>query len=141
EKGMQESAEAAVSYVRSRAATFGLESEFYQTKDFHIHFPTFDPKDGPSAGVTIATSLTSALTQIPVRHDVAMTGEITLRGRVMPIGGLREKLLAAHRNKIKTVLIPKENEKDLKDVPALVKNDVRIVLVGHVDEVLREALA
>lgn len=141
EKGMQESAEAAVSYVRSRAATFGLEPEFYQTKDFHIHFPTFDPKDGPSAGVTIATSLTSALTQIPVRHDVAMTGEITLRGRVMPIGGLREKLLAAHRNKIKTVLIPKENEKDLKDVPALVKNDVRIVLVGHVDEVLREALA
>jgi len=140
EKGMQESAEAAVSYVRSRAVALGLEAEFYQNKDFHIHFPTFDPKDGPSAGVTIATSLTSALTQIPVRHDVAMTGEITLRGRVMPIGGLREKLLAAHRNEISTVLIPKENERDLKDVPELVRNEVRIVLVSHVDEVLREAL-
>ena len=141
EKGMQESAEAAVSYVRSRAVALGLDIDFYQTKDFHIHFPTFDPKDGPSAGVTIATSLTSALTQIPVRHDVAMTGEITLRGRVMPIGGLREKLLAAHRNKIKTVLVPKENEKDLKEVPEVVRNELRVVLVGHVDEVLREALA
>ncbi len=141
EKGMQESAEAAVSYVRSRAIALGLETDFYQTKDFHIHFPSFDPKDGPSAGVTIATSLTSALTQIPVRHDIAMTGEITLRGRVMPIGGLREKLLAAHRNKIKTVLVPRDNEKDLKDVPEVVKNEVRIVLVGHVDEVLRQALA
>ncbi len=140
EKGMQESAEAAVSYVRSRAVALGLEAEFYQNKDFHIHFPTFDPKDGPSAGVTIATSLTSALTQIPVRHDVAMTGEITLRGRVMPIGGLREKLLAAHRNEITTVLIPKENERDLKDVPEIVRNELRVVLVSHVDEVLREAL-
>ena len=140
EKGMQESAEAAVSYVRSRAQLLGLDPDFYQTKDFHIHFPTFDPKDGPSAGVTIATSLTSALTEIPVRHDVAMTGEITLRGRVLPIGGLREKLLAAHRNQLRTVLVPRDNEKDLKEVPDVIKSELRIVMVGHVDEVLSEAL-
>ena len=141
EKGMRESAEAAVSYVRSRAQVLGLDSDFYQEKDYHVHFPSFEPKDGPSAGVTIATSLTSALTRIPVRHDVAMTGEITLRGRVMPIGGLKEKLLAAHRKKLSTVLVPRDNEPDLKDVPEIVKKELRIVLVSHVDEVLGEALA
>jgi ATP-dependent Lon protease len=140
EKGMEESAQAAMSYVRSRAELLGLDNDFYQTKDFHLHFPEFIRKDGPSAGVTMATSLVSALTQIPVRSDVAMTGELTLRGRVMPIGGLKEKLLAAHRNKIKTVLVPRENEKDLKEVPEVVKAELRIVLVGHMDEVLGEAL-
>jgi len=141
EKGMRESCEAAVSYVRSRGKLLGLESDFYQEKDFHIHFPSFEPKDGPSAGVTIATTLTSALTRIPVRHNVAMTGEITLRGRVMPIGGLKEKLLAAHRKKLTTVLVPRDNEADLKEVPDIVKKELRIVLVTHVDEVLCEALA
>ncbi len=140
EKGMQESCEAAVSYVRSRAQLLGLDSDFYQKNDFHVHFPDFNPKDGPSAGVTIATSLTSALTRIPVRHDLAMTGEITLRGRVMPIGGLKEKLLAAHRKKLTTVLVPRDNEPDLKEIPDVIKAELRIVLVSHVDEVLREAL-
>jgi ATP-dependent Lon protease len=140
EKGMEESAQAAVSYVRSRAALLGLDPEFYQSKDIHVHFPEFVRKDGPSAGVTMATSIVSALTQIPVRHDIAMTGELTLRGRVMPIGGLKEKLLAALRNEIQTVLVPRENEKDLKDVPEQVKNGLRIVLVGHMDQVLSEAL-
>lgn len=140
EKGMQESAEAAVSYVRSRAQLLGLDPDFYQTKDYHVHFPGFEPKDGPSAGVTIATTLTSALTKIPVRHDIAMTGEITLRGRVMPIGGLKEKLLAAHRQRLTTVFVPRENEADLKEVPDVVKAELRIVLVSHVDEVLGEAL-
>lgn len=140
EKGMEESAHAAMSYIRSRAEKLGLDPEFYQSKDIHVHFPDFVRKDGPSAGVTMATSIASALTRIPVRHDVAMTGEITLRGRVMPIGGLKEKLLAAHRNRIKTVLVPRENEKDLKDVPEVVKSALRIVLVSHMDEVLTEAL-
>ncbi len=141
EKGMEESAKAALSYVRSRAKLLGLESDFYETKDFHVHFPEFIRKDGPSAGVTMATSFVSALTGIPVRSEVAMTGEITLRGRVMPIGGLKEKLLAAHRNKMKTVLVPKDNEKDLREVPDVVKSALRIVLIGHMDEVLREALS
>lgn len=140
EKGMEESAQAAVSYVRSRAGILKLDPAFYETKDIHVHFPEFVRKDGPSAGVTMATSIASALTQIPVRHDVAMTGEITLRGRVMPIGGLKEKLLAALRNGIKTVLVPRENEKDLIEVPPQVKNGLRIVLVSHMDEVLTEAL-
>jgi ATP-dependent Lon protease len=140
EKGMEESAQAAMSYIRSRAKHLGLEQDFYQSKDLHVHFPDFVRKDGPSAGVTMATSMASALTRIPVRSDVAMTGEITLRGRVMPIGGLKEKLLAAHRNQIRTVLIPRENEKDLKDVPEPVRAALRVVLVGHMDEVLQEAL-
>src|SRR5690606_11941243 len=105
EKGMEESAQAAMSYIRSRAAALKLESDFYQKVDVHVHFPDFVRKDGPSAGVTMATSIASALTRVPVRSDLAMTGEITLRGRVMPIGGLKEKLLAAHRNQIQTVLI------------------------------------
>jgi ATP-dependent Lon protease len=141
EKGMEESAQAALSYIRSRSAVLGLDADFYQAKDLHVHFPDFVRKDGPSAGVTMATSMASALTRIPVRHDIAMTGEITLRGRVMPIGGLKEKLIAAQRNRIRTVLIPRDNQKDLKDVPETVRAQLRIVLVEHMDEVLREALA
>jgi ATP-dependent Lon protease len=140
EKGMQESAQAAMSYIRSRAGVLSLETDFYQKVDVHVHFPDFVRKDGPSAGVTMATSIASALTRIPVRHDLAMTGEITLRGRVMPIGGLKEKLLAAHRGGITTVLIPKDNRKDLRDIPRRVVKALRIVLVDHMDDVLREAL-
>ena len=140
EKGMQESAQAAMSYIRSRAAVLGLETDFYQKIDIHCHFPEFVPKDGPSAGVTMATSMASALTRTPVRNDIAMTGEITLRGRVMPIGGLKEKLLAAHRNKVKTVLVPKDNRKDLRELPRRVLKAMRIVLVDHMDDVIREAL-
>ena len=107
----------------------------------HVHFPEFVRKDGPSAGVTMATSLASAIIKIPVKRDLAMTGEITLRGRVMPIGGLKEKLLAAHRSGITTIIVPKENRKDLREVPRRVLKATRIVLVDHMDEVLREALA
>jgi ATP-dependent Lon protease len=141
EKGMEESAQAALSYIRGRSSVLGLEADFYQAKDLHVHFPDFVRKDGPSAGVTMATSMASALTRIPVRHDIAMTGEITLRGRVMPIGGLKEKLIAAQRNRIRTVIIPRDNQKDLKEVPESVRAQLRIVLVEHMDEVLREALA
>jgi ATP-dependent Lon protease len=138
---MQESAQAAVSYVRSRADRFGLEKNFYQKMDTHIHVPEGAiPKDGPSAGITMATAITSALLKIPVRSNLAMTGEITLRGRVLPIGGLKEKILAAHRGGIKTVLIPKENEKDIKEIPPKILNSVELVLVEHMDEVLRKAL-
>jgi ATP-dependent Lon protease len=139
---MQESAKAALTYVRSRAAALGLEPDFYDKLDIHVHFPEAAiPKDGPSAGTTITTSLVSALLRVPVRRDVAMTGEITLRGRVLEIGGLKEKLLAAHRGGIKTVLIPKDNRKDLREVPRRVLKAMRIVCVEHVDDVLREALA
>jgi ATP-dependent Lon protease len=138
---MQESAQAAMSYVRSRADELGLEKDFYQKVDIHLHIPEGAiPKDGPSAGVTMATSLVSALARIPVRHDVAMTGEITLRGRVLPIGGLKEKILAAHRGGIKEVLVPLENEKDLPEVPTTVLREVKIKTVEHMDEVLRHAL-
>jgi ATP-dependent Lon protease len=137
---MKESAQAAVSYVRSRASRFGIEDKFFETHDLHIHFPGAFPKDGPSAGVTMATALVSAVTRIPVRKDVAMTGEITLRGRVTAIGGLKEKCLGAHRLGIKTVLIPKENKKDLREVPKKIRNALNIVLVEYVDDVLREAL-
>jgi ATP-dependent Lon protease len=140
EKGMEESAQAAMSYVRSRAGVLGLEPEFYQKVDVHVHFPEFIRKDGPSAGVTMATSLASALCKVPVKRDLAMTGELTLRGRVMAIGGLKEKLLAAHRAGITTVVIPRENRKDLREVPRRVLKATRIVLVEHMDEVLREAL-
>jgi ATP-dependent Lon protease len=140
EKGMQESAQAAMSYIRSRQKVLGLESDFHSKYDVHVHFPNFVPKDGPSAGITMATSIASALLKIPVRRNVAMTGEITLRGRVLPIGGLKEKLLAAHRAEINVVLVPKENQKDLKEIPRRVLNALRIVLVEHMDEVLREAL-
>jgi ATP-dependent Lon protease len=138
---MQESAQAAMSYVRSRSVLLGLEPDFYSKIDIHVHFPEGAiPKDGPSAGITIATSLVSALLKAPVRRDIAMTGEITLRGRVLPIGGLKEKLLAAHRGGIATVLIPKENRRDLREVPRRVLKATRLVLVDHVDEVLREAI-
>ncbi|MFZ5442753.1 MAG: endopeptidase La [Myxococcota bacterium] len=137
---MKESAQAAVTYVRSKARRFGIEDKFFEQNDLHIHFPGAFPKDGPSAGVTMATALVSAITRIPVRRDVAMTGEITLRGRVTPIGGLKEKCLAAHRLGIKTVLVPRENKKDLREVPKKVRKALRIVLVDYVDEVLREAL-
>lgn len=138
---MQESAQAALSYVRSRSEELGLDKYFYQSTDIHLHIPEGAiPKDGPSAGVTMATALVSALAKIPVRHDVAMTGEITLRGRVLPIGGLKEKILAAHRGGIKQVIIPAENEKDLQDVPAAILKAMRIESVDHVDEVLRKAL-
>lgn len=138
---MQESVQTAMTYVRSRAHRLGLGKEFYQKVDVHVHFPEGGiPKDGPSAGVAIATGLVSILTEIPVRHDVAMTGEITLRGRVLAIGGLKEKCIAAHRAGIKTVLVPRENERNLEDIPKEVAKDLEIVLVDHVDEALRVAL-
>ena len=138
---MQESAQAAMTYIRSRATEIGLEKDFYQKFDIHIHVPEGAiPKDGPSAGITMGTAIASALTKIPVRKGVAMTGEITLRGKVLPIGGLKEKLLAAHRAGIPTVLVPKENEKDLKEIPAQIMKKVKTVLVEHMDEVLINAL-
>lgn len=138
---MQESAQAALSYVRSRGEMLGLESDFYQKLDIHIHVPEGAiPKDGPSAGITIATTLVSALLKAPVRHELAMTGEITLRGRVLPIGGLTEKLLAAIRGNITHVLIPKENERDLDDVPVKIRKSLTITMVEHMDEVLDHAI-
>ncbi|MCC7537122.1 MAG: endopeptidase La [Deltaproteobacteria bacterium] len=139
-KNMEESAQAAMSYIRSRAAVLGTEEDFYQKLDFHIHFPEAMPKDGPSAGITMATSIASALLKVPVRRDVAMTGEITLRGRVMPIGGLKEKILAAHRSDIHTVIVPRDNRKDLREIPKRVLKATRVILVDHMDDVLREAL-
>lgn len=139
---MTESAKAAFSYVRSRAEALGLDPRFYRKVDIHVHVPSgATPKDGPSAGITLATSIASALLGIPVLNDVAMTGEISLRGRVLPIGGLREKLLAARRGGIKKVLIPADNEKDLAEVPEEILKDIEIVFVSHVDEVLPHALA
>ena len=138
---MQESAHAAMSYVRSRAEQLGLERYFYQKVDIHIHVPEgATPKDGPSAGIAIATAIVSAFVKKPVGKEIAMTGEITLRGRVLPIGGLKEKILAAHRGRVKTVLIPKENEKDLKEIPDKIQKDVEIKLVEHMDEVIEEAI-
>ncbi|MHB1843753.1 MAG: endopeptidase La [Deltaproteobacteria bacterium] len=138
---MQESAQAAMSYVRTRAERFGLDKKFNENIDVHIHVPEGAiPKDGPSAGITMATALVSALTKIPVRKDVAMTGEITLRGRVLPIGGLKEKAMAAHRGGLRTILIPKENQKDVREIPKKVRAEMRIVPVEHMDEVLKEAL-
>jgi ATP-dependent Lon protease len=138
---MQESAQAAMSYVRSRAHAFGIAKDFYQKLDLHIHVPEGAiPKDGPSAGITMATSIVSALTQIPVSSNVAMTGEITLRGKVLPIGGVKEKLLAAHRFGIRTIILPKDNEKDLVDIPNNIIDDFTIHLAENMDEVLKIAL-
>jgi ATP-dependent Lon protease len=138
---MKESIQAANAYVRSRSVEFGIHPSLFEKKDIHVHVPEgATPKDGPSAGVAMATAIISVLTGIPVRKDVAMTGEITLRGRVLPIGGLKEKLLAALRGGIKTVLIPRDNEKDLADIPDNVKAFLKIVPVATVDEVLRLAL-
>jgi ATP-dependent Lon protease len=138
---MQESVAAALSYVRSRAVTFGIKPTLFEKRDIHVHVPEgATPKDGPSAGIAMATSIVSVLTGIPVRKDVAMTGEITLRGRVLPIGGLKEKLLAALRAGVTTVFIPKENEKDLAEIPDNVKKNLTIIAVAHVDEVIGKAL-
>jgi ATP-dependent Lon protease len=138
---MKESVSAALSYVRSRSITFGLKPTLFEKRDIHVHVPEgATPKDGPSAGIAMATSIVSVLTGIPVRRDVAMTGEITLRGRVLPIGGLKEKLLAALRAGITTVFIPKENEKDLAEIPESVKKALKIFPVAHVDEVIAKAL-
>jgi ATP-dependent Lon protease len=138
---MQESAQAAMSYVRSRAHHMGLPRDFYRHLDIHLHVPEGAiPKDGPSAGITIATSITSALTSIAVRADLAMTGEITVRGRVLPIGGLKEKLLAAHRQGIYEVILPKDNERDLPDIPENIRKEMKLHFVSSMDEVLKLAL-
>jgi ATP-dependent Lon protease len=138
---MQESAHAAMSYVRSRAARLGIAKDFYRNVDIHIHVPEGAiPKDGPSAGITMATAISSALSKIPVRRDIAMTGEITLRGKVLPIGGLKEKLLAALRAGIKEAIIPKENEKDLADVPENIRGQMKVHFVENMDQVLKVAL-
>src|SRR6516225_266647 len=138
---MQESAQAAMSYVRSRTAALGLDKDFYRNLDIHVHVPEGAiPKDGPSAGITICTSIVSALTKNPVRHEVAMTGEITLRGKVLPIGGVIEKLLAAHRGGIKTVLIPEDNAKDLSEISDAIKGGMEIVPVARLDDVVARAL-
>jgi len=138
---MQESIQAALTVVRSRARSLGLETNFHEKVDLHIHVPEgATPKDGPSAGVGMCTALVSVLTEIPVRADVAMTGEITLRGQVLRIGGLKEKLLAAHRGNIKTVIIPQDNERDLAEIPDNIKADLKIVPVRWIDQVLEVAL-
>jgi ATP-dependent Lon protease len=138
---MKESVEAAMSFVKARSPSFGVKPSLFARKDIHIHLPEGAvPKDGPSAGVGMVTAMISTLTGIPVRRDVAMTGEVTLRGRVLPIGGLKEKLLAAIRGGITTVLIPAENEKDLAEIPDSVKQSLKIVPVSHVDEVLANAM-
>jgi ATP-dependent Lon protease len=138
---MRESAQAALSYVRSRAKSLGLDKDFYQKVDLHVHIPEGSiPKDGPSAGITIATAIASALMRLPARSSIAMTGEITLSGRVIPVGGLKEKILAAHRIGIKTVLIPRENEKSIEEIPKRILKAVKLIPVNHMDEVLKRSL-
>jgi ATP-dependent Lon protease len=138
---MQESAQAALTYIRARAHHFGLPRDFYRHIDIHLHVPEGAiPKDGPSAGITIATSITSALLGIPVKGTLAMTGEITVRGKVLPIGGLKEKLLAAHRQGIREAILPKDNEKDLPEIPENIRQDMKLHFVTSMDEVLKLAL-
>ena len=130
-----------MSFTRSRATQLGIDPDEFDRLDIHVHLPEGAiPKDGPSAGITLATALISALTQRKVRRDVAMTGEITLRGRVLPVGGVREKILAAHRAGVKNVLLPKRNEKDLVEIPKRTLKGLNVVLVNHMDEVLEQAL-
>jgi ATP-dependent Lon protease len=139
---MQESGQAALTYVKSRANRLGIDFDVFERMDIHVHMPEGAiPKDGPSAGITLATALVSALTGRPVRKEVGMTGEITLRGRVLPIGGLREKVLAAHRTGLKVVLLPEKNLKDMVDVPKRVREDLKIIPIQHMDQVLEIALA
>jgi ATP-dependent Lon protease len=138
---MKESAGAALSYVRARSAALGIDREFYKNRDVHLHIPAGGtPKDGPSAGIAIATAIVSALTGVPVRGDIAMTGEVTLRGRVLPIGGLKEKAVAAHRNGVRHVIIPAENQREVDDIPEEVRAAVRFHPVRSMDEVLALAL-
>jgi ATP-dependent Lon protease len=138
---MKESVEAAFSFVKARSPSYGIKPSLFARKDVHVHLPEGAvPKDGPSAGIGLVTAIVSTMTGVPVRRDIAMTGEVTLRGRVLPIGGLKEKLLAALRGGIKTVLIPQENEKDLAEIPANIREGLEIIPVSHVDEVLRRAL-
>jgi ATP-dependent Lon protease len=138
---MKESIKAAKSYIRSKSLEYGIIPPLFEKKDIHVHVPEgATPKDGPSAGIAMVTSIVSAMTSIPVKKDVAMTGEVTLRGRVLPIGGLKEKLLAALRGGIKTAIIPSENEKDLKDIPQNVKDGMKIIPVDTVDQVIKIAL-
>ncbi|MCK5427868.1 MAG: endopeptidase La, partial [Anaerolineales bacterium] len=138
---MQESASAALSYVRSRSESLGLDSDFFENSDIHLHVPTgAQPKDGPSAGVTMATALVSLVCGCPVRADVGMTGEITLRGQVLPVGGIKEKVLAAHRSRLKTVILPARNEADLEDLPEEVRKEIDFVYAETVDDVLNAAL-
>jgi len=138
---MQESARLALSYIRSKAAALGVDPTFYESNDIHLHVPAGAvPKDGPSAGVTITTALASLLTGRPVKSNVAMTGEITLRGQVLPVGGIKDKILAAHRLGVDTVILPKKNENDLDDVPQEVRSAMHFILVDHLEEVLENAL-
>jgi ATP-dependent Lon protease len=139
---MQESAQAALTYARAQALTLGIKANDFERLDIHIHVPEGAiPKDGPSAGVTMATALISALTNRTIRHDVAMTGEITLRGRILPVGGLKEKSMAAHRAGIKTIIVPRKNEKDLVEIPRKIQRDMKFIFVDRMDEVLPLALA
>ena len=138
---MQESVKAAKSYVRSKSLEFGIIPPIFEKKDFHIHVPEgATPKDGPSAGIAMVTSIVSSITRIPVRRDIAMTGEVTITGQVLPIGGLKEKLLAAHRAGIKKVLIPIENKKDLVEVPKTILDSIEVIAVKNIEEVLKVAL-